>query len=134
MSTTPAINVIPGLRYADAPAAIEWLCSVLGFEKHAVHAGPDGSIAHAELTFGGGMVMLGSSAHSTPLDESGHANAPSIYLIAADTDSVYARAKGAGAKMVLDIEDKDYGGRGFSCRDPEGYVWSVGSYDPMAQP
>jgi uncharacterized glyoxalase superfamily protein PhnB len=53
-------TVMPALRYVDAPAAIDWLCRVLGFERHAVYPGPGGTIAHAELTLSGGMVMLGS--------------------------------------------------------------------------
>src|SRR2546426_12275674 len=53
-------TVIPSLRYRNAPAAIEWLCSAFGFERHAVYPNPDGTIAHAQLSFGNGMVMLGS--------------------------------------------------------------------------
>ena len=53
-------NIIPALRYRDAPAAIEWLCNVFGFAKHLVVPGPEGNIAHAQLTLGNGMVMLGS--------------------------------------------------------------------------
>ena len=60
VSTPTKSTIMPALRYADAPAAIEWLCTVLGFERHAVYPGPDGTIAHAELTLHGGMVMLGS--------------------------------------------------------------------------
>jgi len=52
-------TVMPALRYRNAPAAIDWLCQVFGFERHAVHQGPDGTIAHAELKLGGGMIMLG---------------------------------------------------------------------------
>jgi uncharacterized glyoxalase superfamily protein PhnB len=131
-------TVIPCLRYRDAPAAIEWLCAAFGFEKHAVHANPDGSIAHAQLTFGNGMVMLGSvsnvdsewGALIKQPDEVGGAETQSAYLIVADADAVYARATAVGAVIVLDIKDEDYGGRGFTCRDPEGHVWNFGTYDP----
>src|SRR5208337_5667082 len=58
-------TVVPALRYNDAPAAIDWLCQVFGFERHAVHEGPDGTIAHAELALGGGMIMLGSTRNDT---------------------------------------------------------------------
>jgi uncharacterized glyoxalase superfamily protein PhnB len=54
-------TVIPCLRYRDAPAAIEWLCSTFGFNKQAVYPNSDGTIAHAQLTFGNGMIMLGSA-------------------------------------------------------------------------
>ena len=135
-------TVIPCLRYRDAPAAIDWLCAAFGFVKHAVHANPDGSIAHAQLTFGNGMIMLGSVSVAAPgndsewgrlirqPDELGGAASQSAYLVVADADAVLARAKAAGATIVLDIQDTDYGGRGFTCRDPEGHVWSFGTYDP----
>src|SRR5580698_3621773 len=64
MSNTPIHSkstVIPALRYRNAPAAIDWLCSVIGFERHAVYEGPEGTIGHAELTLNGGMIMLGSA-------------------------------------------------------------------------
>lgn len=131
-------TVIPCLRYRDAPAAIDWLCATFGFTRQAVHANPDGSIAHAQLTFGNGMIMLGSvSGKDTPWgrlikqpDELGGAETQSAYLIVADADAIYARAIAAGAEILLDIKDEDYGGRGFTCRDPEGHIWNFGTYDP----
>ena len=133
-------TVIPALRYRDAPAAIEWLCKAFGFEKQAVYPNPDGTVAHAQLTFGNGMIMLGSAVKGTPYsqfikqpDEIGGAATQSPYLIVSDCDGIYRNAKAAGAEIVLDIEDKDYGGRGFTCRDLEGHLWSVGSYDPWAE-
>ncbi len=117
-------TVIPSLRYKDAPAAIEWLCAAFGLEKNAVYPNPDGTIAHAQLTFGNGMIMLGSVAGS------GGADPQNIYLVVNDADAVFEKAKAAGAVIVQDIQNPEYGGRGFSCRDPEGHVWSFGTYDP----
>jgi uncharacterized glyoxalase superfamily protein PhnB len=97
-------------------------------------AGP--SPAHAELSFGNGMVMLGSVKKSEfdrlmkQPDEIGGAETETPYVIVSDADALYARAKAAGAKIVLDIKDEDYGGRGFSCRDLEGRLWNFGTYDP----
>jgi uncharacterized glyoxalase superfamily protein PhnB len=130
--------VIPCLRYRDAPAAIEWLCSTFGFNKQAVYPNSDGTIAHAQLTFGNGMIMLGSAVEKATEwgklikqpDQIGGAETQSAYLIVADADVLYARAKAAGAQIVIDIKDEDYGGRGFSCRDIEGHLWSFGTYDP----
>jgi uncharacterized glyoxalase superfamily protein PhnB len=129
-------NIIPCLRYRDAPAAIEWLCRVFGFEKHLVVPNPDGSIAHSQLSLGSGMVMLGSvldtpfgAAMKQP-DQIGGAETQSPYLVVADADAVYARVKAQGGRIVIEIKDEDYGGRGFSCTDPEGHLWSVGTYDP----
>ena len=126
------------MRYRNAPAAIEWLCKAFGFEKHLVVPGEGGGIAHAQLTFDNGMIMLSSSGDgefdrlTKHPDEIGGAETQSPYLIVADCDAHYARAKAAGAVMLLDIEDKDYGGRGYTCRDFEGHIWSFGSYDPWA--
>jgi uncharacterized glyoxalase superfamily protein PhnB len=133
-------TVIPGLRYQDAPKAIDWLCHAFGFEKHLVVPGEGGTIAHAELTFGRGMIMVGSSgAHGGGFDELvkapgevGGIGTQSAYVIVDDADAHLARARAAGAEIVLDIEDKDYGGRGYTCRDLEGHVWSFGTYDPWA--
>jgi uncharacterized glyoxalase superfamily protein PhnB len=132
-------TVIPCLRYLDAPAAIEWLCSAFGFEKHLVVPGEGGTIVHAELSFGNGMIMLGSAQKSEfdrfiaqPSDTGGR-ETQTPYLIVADADAHYARAKAAGADIVLDIKDEDYGGRGYSCRDLEGRLWNFGTYDPWAE-
>jgi len=55
------------------------------------------------------------------------------YVIVPDADAHYAQAKGAGATIVLDIVDASYGGRGYSCRDLEGHLWSFGTYNPWAE-
>jgi uncharacterized glyoxalase superfamily protein PhnB len=130
------VTIIPCLRYRDAPAAIEWLCRVFGFERHLVVSDKDGSVAHAQLSFGNGMVMLGSVRNS-PFDKLlkqpdavGGAETQTPYVIVKDADALYARAKAAGAEIVLEIKDEDYGGRGFSCRDLEGRLWTFGTYDP----
>ncbi|CAL60299.1 Conserved hypothetical protein, putative glyoxalase/bleomycin resistance protein/dioxygenase [Herminiimonas arsenicoxydans] len=130
-------RIIPCLRYRDAPAAIAWLCDTFGFEKQAVYANPDGSIAHAQLTSGKGMIMIGSVSPESEWgklirqpDEIGGVETQSSYLIVDDADAVYARAKAAGAKIVIEIKFEDYGGRGFSCLDLEGRLWSIGTYDP----
>jgi uncharacterized glyoxalase superfamily protein PhnB len=128
-------SIIPTMRYRDAAAAIEWLCGAFGFEKHLVVPGQNGEIAHAELTLGNGMIMLGS-AHDDDFDKLQHPAEPrqpvtqSPYVIVPDVDAHYARAKAAGAEIVMDIRDEDYGGRGYSARDPQGQLWNFGSYDP----
>ena len=131
-------TVIPTLRYRNAVAAIDWLVSALGFAKQAVYIAPDNvTVMHAQLTLGGGMIMLGSVDNGGEFgklmaqpDEIGMRETLGIYLVVPDADAVHASAKAAGAEMVLDIRDMEYGGRGFTCRDPEGHLWSIGSYDP----
>ena len=136
--TTTRSTVIPGMHYRNAPDAIEWLCSVFGFKKHAVYSGPGNTIVHAELALEGGMIMLGSvndkapNRHMKLPSEVGGAQTRGVSLIVKDADEIYARVKTAGAKIVEDMEDKPYGGRGFACLDPEGHIWHVGTYDPWA--
>lgn len=138
MESVTGSPVIPGLRYRDAAAAMDWLVSVFGFEATLVVPDESGGIAHAQLRLGLGMVMLGS-VRDDPFgqllvqpSEIDHRVTQSAYIVVADADAVYARALEAGAEILLPIEDQGYGGRGFSCRDPEGHVWSAGSYDPWA--
>jgi len=131
-------TIIPVLRYRDAPAAIEWLCKVFGFEKHLVVPHQDGSVAHAQLSFGNGMIMLASVPKTetefgrlmTQPDEVGGAQTQTSYLVVTDVDAFYANAKASGARIATEIKDEDYGGRDFSCYDLEGHLWSFGSYDP----
>lgn len=129
-------TIFPALRYKDAPAAIEWLANVLGFTRHAVYANEDGTIAHAELALGGGIVMLGSMKEDAQKmrfqspAELGGVETASIYVVVADADVVYAKAQAAGAEIIRPIEDMDYGSREFTIRDPEGHSWSLGTYDP----
>jgi uncharacterized glyoxalase superfamily protein PhnB len=131
-------TVIPCMRYRNAPAAIEWLCQVFGLEKQLVVPGEDGTIMHAQLSFGNGMIMLGSvQKKETEFgllmkqpDEIGGSETQSAYLVVSDADEIYRRAKAAGGQIVIEIKDEDYGGRGFSFRDLEGHIWNVGTYDP----
>jgi uncharacterized glyoxalase superfamily protein PhnB len=131
------VTIIPGLRYRNAPAAIEWLCNAFGFEKHLVVPGENGTIAHAQLTFGNGMIMLGSikDNESNRLmklpDEIGGAETQSAYVVVPDADAHYTRAKAAGAEILIDIKDESYGGRGYGCRDLEGHIWYFGTYNPL---
>ena len=131
-------TIIPCLRYRDAPKAIEWLCRTFGFEKQLVVPNADGTIAHAQLSFGNGMIMLGSVLEvetefgrlMKQPDEVGGFETQSAYVVVSDADEIYARAKAAGAEIVIEIKDEDYGGRDFSCRDLEGHLWNIGTYDP----
>lgn len=131
-------TVIPCLRYRDASKAIEWLCQTFGFEKQLVVPNADGTIAHAQLSFGNGMIMLGSVLEvETEFGrlikqpgEIGGAETQSAYVVVSDADVIYQQAKTGGAEIVIEIKDEDYGGRGFSCRDLEGHLWNFGTYDP----
>lgn len=143
MPTNPSSSgstLIPCLRYRDAPRAIDWLCQVFGFERHMVVPGDNDAIAHAQLSHGRGMIMLGSASNESVYgrlvvqpEDIGGAETQTTYLVVADADAVYQRVKAAGGAIVIDIVDEDYGGRGFTCRDLEGHIWSVGTYNPWQQ-
>ncbi len=131
-------TVIPCMGYRDAAAAIEWLCTVFGFEKHAVYPGEGGTIMHAELSFGNGMIMCGS-IKDTPFwryikqpDEFSGCETQCACVIVNNADAIYQQAMAAGAEILVDIITEDYGGRGFTCRDLEGHIWNFGTYDPWA--
>lgn len=131
-------TIIPCLRYRDAPRMIEWLCDTFGFEKQFAVPDEEGGIIHAQLTFGGGMIMLGSvrmvesewGRQIRQPDETGGTETQSPYLVVAGIDAAYARAKAAGAEIVRELQDTNHGSREFICRDPEGHLWSLGTYDP----
>jgi uncharacterized glyoxalase superfamily protein PhnB len=137
MPNTQRSTIIAGLRYHDAVAAMNWLCHVFALERQAVYTNADGSVAHAQLVNGGGMVMLGSDTSASPYgqlcihpDETHGKVTLGLYLLVSDADAVYARAREAGAKILVEIKDEEYGGRDFTCADLEGYVWTVGTFDP----
>ena len=101
--------------------------------------GPNGTIAHAQLTYGNGMIMLGSARDDefgklqrTPA-QAGGIGTQSPYVIVPDADAHLARAVAAGAKVVIPIRDESYGGRGYSCLDPEGHLWNFGTFDPWVK-
>ena len=130
-------TLIPSLRYRDANAAIVWLERAFGFVRHAVYPGYDNTVGHAELRHGSGMIMLGSATnpsphahfYATPAEIEGRVTSP-LYLIVPDCEPVYASAREVGAEIVMELKTMDYGGKAFTVRDPEGYLWSVGEYSP----
>ena len=128
--------VVPTLRYRDLAAAIDWLCNAFGFERHLVVDGDNGTVCYAQLRFGDGMVMLAPieefafDRFMTQPTDTGGAETQICYLYVEDASSHYARAKAAGAEIVLDIGEGQDNGRGYSCRDPEGHIWNFGTYDP----
>ena len=128
-------TVIPCPRYRDARRMIDWLREVFGFEPHAVYDDGAGGVAHAQLTLGPGMIMLGSArdnafgrVQAQPAALGGTSQSP--HIVVPDADEVYRLAQAAGAEVITEIKDEDYGGREFSCRNPEGHLWNVGTYDP----
>lgn len=124
--TDRSAMVWPCLTYTDAHAAIKFLEEAFCFKATAVH-GSDDAVDHAELRWpAGGGVMLGSprpdNVHSIPADTG------LVYLVTDSPDELYERATKAGATVIRGLQDEDYGSRGFSVRDPQGVLWSFGTY------
>jgi len=122
-------TVFPTLHYDDATAAIDFLTSAFGAERHAVYADDDGKVQHAELRFGNGIVMLGPASSDFAADRG---RGGGVYVVVADPDEHCARAQQAGAEIVRQPNDTEYGSREYGARDPEGNAWHFGTYQPFA--
>ena len=133
MTTTQRPNIFPALRYKDAHAAIDWLIRVFGFEKQGLFEAPDGSVAHAELSFGAGGISINSAGPADPKNP-WSAVRQGLYIVVTDPDASHARAKDAGAEIVQPLRDLDYGSREFSARDLDGHLWGFGTYDMTKTP
>jgi len=123
-------DVYPSLTYADASAAIEWLCAAFGFERRLLVPGDDGDVRHSELSLGRAVVMVSSpKPDQGRVAPTGHcSSALSVYV--ADPDAHYERAVAHGAEVVHALQDEEYGARGYQVLDLEGRLWYFGSYRP----
>jgi uncharacterized glyoxalase superfamily protein PhnB len=123
--------IFPTLRYRDAVKAIDWLVEAFGFEKSAVHLTEEGTVGHAELRYGKGLVMLNSaSGELAAVPGDFKLTACSLYVPVSDVDAHHDRARAAGAEITMPLTDMDYGSREYSARDLEGNHWHFGSYMP----
>lgn len=116
-------TIIPGMRYREAHAAIDWLCDVLGFERNLVVPDGAGGVAHAQLMLGSGMIMLGSERED---DDRGvvaptptGALTQSAYIVVEDIEDSYERVKAAGANIVMELEEQSYGAASTRCETPK---------------
>ncbi|MYS83695.1 VOC family protein [Embleya scabrispora] len=126
-------DLVPTLRYNDATAAITFLENAFGMSAVLVVPGDDDTVAHAELAFGNGMIMLGTNLPEGCGDQlRWPVGGSAVYgIVDGDVDAHCARAVAAGATVVREPKDEDYGGRGYTVRDPEGNLWSFGTYRPQ---
>ena len=124
------------MRYRDLTGSVDWLRKAFGFEEHQTVKGEDGSVLYSVLLYKNALIMVGP-VHATGFDglmkqpdEIGGAETQSCYIVIDDPVTHLARAKTAGANILFDLKTYDHGGRGYSCRDVEGHIWSFGTYDP----
>jgi uncharacterized glyoxalase superfamily protein PhnB len=123
-----APTLYPLMRFRDAPAAIAFLKTAFDFRERQVIANDDGTIAHAELSYGPSILMLGSDREDPVMgSRAGHGW---IYVAVDDADEHCGRARAAGAKIFAEPYDTDYGSRDYTAHDLEGNVWHFGTYRP----
>ena len=124
------------LRYRDPARAVTWLRAAFGFNVHHVVKASNDDMMCAQLTLGNSMFIIGRVGDASfdalmkQPDEVGGAETQLTYIVVADIDDHYQRAKRSGAAIAVELGDYEEGGRGYSCRDLEGHVWSFGSFDP----
>ena len=122
-------TVFPTLTYDDADAALEFLNDAFGAEEHAVYRDENGTIHHAEIRLGNGIVMFGAARGDAAATRG---SGGGIYVVVSDPDAHRAQAGSAGAEIVRDLHDEPYGSREYSARDGEGNMWHFGTYQPFA--
>jgi uncharacterized glyoxalase superfamily protein PhnB len=129
--TIPPPSVWPILTYRDARGAVDFLAAAFGFEPIAAYARDDDPsiIEHGEMRWPlGGGIMLGTAGKDGGPFGSRTPGNDCVYVVCDDPDGLFARAVAAGATVVRDLVDEDYGSRGFTVADPEGNLWSFGTY------
>jgi uncharacterized glyoxalase superfamily protein PhnB len=127
-----APRLYPTMRCRDAETMIRWLIDVVGFTERVIYR-KDGAVQHAELAYGSSILMLGQSRddeYGKLVGDIAGRRTDAVYLAVEDPNALYARAKSAGAKIEMELHTTDYGSRDFACRDPEGNLWSFGTYWP----
>jgi uncharacterized glyoxalase superfamily protein PhnB len=138
MNETPVgwPRIAPALYYRDAAGMIDWLCRAFGFELRLKVEGEGGCIEHSELTFDGGLIMVGQEEATgqarfgvrrlSPLSAGG--NTQGLMLYVDDVDAHCAQARSCGATIVDEPQVHDYGDaywadRSYGTTDPEGHLW-----------
>ena len=132
-------RIIPGMRYRDPSKMISWLEKAFGFEVLLNVPGPDGTPVHVQMTYGDGMIMFGPALDDEygqlvkPAEPGGTVN-QSAYVVVEDIDAHYETAQACGAEILRPLGDTEYGSREYLARDPEGHLWSFGTFDPWNPP
>lgn len=131
-------RIILTLRYENAQESIDWLKATFGFTEHVVYRDKEGIIAHAQLLFNNSMVMIGTQSDTSfdefitlPKSISGK-NTITPYIVIKEIEAHYKHSKANNANIVIELREEAYGGKYYACKDPEGYLWNFGSYDPWA--
>lgn len=128
----PGQSIFATLRYKDAAAAIAFLTKAFGFTEVVAHRGDDGVVEHAQLAYRGTSIMFGQERPSEYDEIIKDVDRAALYVVVRDPDAHCATARAAGAEIVMEPHDKDYGSRDYVAKDPEGNVWNFGTYGGAA--
>ena len=127
--------ISPVFLYEAPREMMGWLERALGFRPMGIYDNDDGTLAHAEMALGTSAIMIGQAGSDgfaryvrTPRALGGPSQA--LYVTVENADAVHDRALAEGAEIVQPLTDQPYGSRDFTLRDPEGYLWSFGTYRP----
>jgi len=121
--------VIPALAFKGADAAIKWYVNVLGAKEKMRFNSPDGTVAHAEITIGGNVIMLSEENpqfNSSPKTLKG--NSVNLCIYVPDVDAAIKKAVDSKAKLIKPAEDQFYGDRSGRIEDPFGYLWIISTH------
>lgn len=125
MANESNVLITPVLHYKDLEAGVRFLAAAFGFREHQLHKGPDGEVVYAELVLGDFHLGMGQTAQGdSPFD----LGPTALYVRLDDPDAMHEKAVAAGAAIVMELVDQEYGSREFAAKDPEGNVWCFGTY------
>ena len=121
--------VVPAVVYRDSMRAFEWLQTAFGFEPAMLITDEKGGLAHSEMVFGEGWIMVGnewSDDHKSPASIGGKCTQTVHLQMTSDINAHCERARAAGAEILMEPEDQFYGDRSYRARDFEGHIWTFG--------
>lgn len=131
MSDNVPSAIWPVLTFRDARAEMAFLQDVFGLVETVIIAREDDPsiIEHGEMRWPDGPgIMFGSAGKDDSSFGERQPGNDAVYVVCDDPDALYARATAAGAEVIYELKDEAYGSRGFTVRDPEGVLWSFGTY------
>ena len=117
-------RIAPYLLYEDVAGALAWLSAAFGFTERLRFTDESGNVTHAEMTLGGGSVMMGDPGPDYASPRRSGCLSAQVHVYVDDLDAHFERAQAAGAEIVAEPAEQPYGDRRYDARDVEGHLWS----------
>ena len=125
-------TITPQLTLENAAETIAWYVEALGAQELSRAVGPDGKIMHAELMIGDSPIMVNDAMMGARGPKGMGGSPMSLWVYVDDCDTLFNRAKGAGAKVadgpMGELQDQFWGDRTGTLIDPEGYRWTIATH------